>query len=104
MTKTLFLFAGTANCAGSKGSRGSREIFDEIATQADQMFRSGVPVQDNVDRYEVPEQFKNVTVHVPRSLRPILLDKSCGIGYLMADETAASRPAAASSSLLEKCR
>src|ERR1017187_8730440 len=34
-----------------------------------------------------------VTVQVPRSPRAILLDKSCGIGYLMVDECTASRPA-----------
>src|ERR1035441_6707070 len=36
---------------------------------------------------------KLVTVQVPRSPRAILLNKSCGIGYLMVDECTASRPA-----------
>lgn len=40
-----------------------REIFDDIATQAEYMFRSGVPVQEAVDRYAVPHKFKDLLIY-----------------------------------------
>jgi hypothetical protein len=40
-----------------------REIFDDIAEQAETMFKTGVPVEEAQHRYVVPEKFKNFPVY-----------------------------------------
>jgi hypothetical protein len=39
-----------------------REIFDDIAAQAETMFKAGVPVEEAQHRYVVPEKFKNFPI------------------------------------------
>ena len=38
------------------------DLFDDIAAQAEKMYKSGVPVEDAVDQYAVPERFKNIAI------------------------------------------
>jgi glyoxylase-like metal-dependent hydrolase (beta-lactamase superfamily II) len=59
---TLFV-PGHGQPCGQGGIASMCEIFDDIATQAENMFRSGVPVQEAVDRYVVPGEFKNLLIY-----------------------------------------
>jgi cyclase len=36
-----------------------REVFDNIAEQADRLYKAGVPVEEATERYVVPEKYKN---------------------------------------------
>ena len=36
-----------------------RSVFDDIADQAQKMFKAGVPAEEAADRYVVPEKWKN---------------------------------------------
>jgi glyoxylase-like metal-dependent hydrolase (beta-lactamase superfamily II) len=58
---TLFV-PGHGQLCGQRGIATVREIFDDIAAQADKMFRAGVPVEEAQHRYVVPEKFKNFPV------------------------------------------
>src|SRR5580692_8254770 len=58
---TLFV-PGHGQLCGQRGVATVREIFDDIAAQADKMFRAGVPVEEAQHRYVVPEKFKNFPV------------------------------------------
>ncbi len=59
---TLFV-PGHGRPCGQEGIASLREIFDEIAGQAEKMFKSGVPVEDAVDRYIVPGKFKDLPIY-----------------------------------------
>jgi glyoxylase-like metal-dependent hydrolase (beta-lactamase superfamily II) len=59
---TLFV-PGHGQLCGQRGIATVREIFDDIAAQADKMFRAGVPVEEAQHRYVVPEKFKNFPVY-----------------------------------------
>jgi glyoxylase-like metal-dependent hydrolase (beta-lactamase superfamily II) len=37
-------------------------LFDDVAAQAEKMYKSGVPAEDAADQYVVPEQFKDVAI------------------------------------------
>jgi glyoxylase-like metal-dependent hydrolase (beta-lactamase superfamily II) len=58
---TLFV-PGHGQLCGQEGIASIREIFDDIAAQAEKMFKSGVPVQEATNRYVVPEKFKNFPI------------------------------------------
>jgi cyclase len=58
---TLFV-PGHGQICGQEGITRLREVFDDIAGQAEKMFKAGVPVEDAQHRYVVPEQFKNFPV------------------------------------------
>jgi len=55
---TLFI-PGHGQLCGQEGVASLREIFDAIAAHAENMFKSGVPVQEATNRYVVPDKFKN---------------------------------------------
>src|SRR6266404_3081740 len=55
---TLFV-PGHGQLCGQEGIARNREIFDDIAGQAEKMFNSGVPLQEATNRYVVPDKFKN---------------------------------------------
>jgi glyoxylase-like metal-dependent hydrolase (beta-lactamase superfamily II) len=58
---TLFV-PGHGQLCGQEGIASIREIFDDIAAQAEKMFKSGVPVQEATNRYVVPDKFKNFPI------------------------------------------
>ncbi|HKW56413.1 MAG TPA: MBL fold metallo-hydrolase [Candidatus Acidoferrum sp.] len=58
---TLFV-PGHGQICGQEGIARIREVFDDIAGQAEKMFKAGVPVEDAQHRYVVPEQFKNFPI------------------------------------------
>ena len=59
---TLFV-PGHGQLCGQRGIAALREIFDDIAEQAETMFKAGVPVEEAQHRYVVPEKFKNFPVY-----------------------------------------
>src|SRR5438132_7940143 len=58
---TLFV-PGHGQLCGQRGIATVREVFDDIAAQADKMFSAGVPVEEAQDRYVVPEKFKKFPI------------------------------------------
>jgi glyoxylase-like metal-dependent hydrolase (beta-lactamase superfamily II) len=59
---TLFV-PGHGQLCGQEGIVTIRELFDDIAAQAENMFKSGVPVQEAANRYVVPGKFKNFPIY-----------------------------------------
>jgi glyoxylase-like metal-dependent hydrolase (beta-lactamase superfamily II) len=59
---TIFV-PGHGQICGQEGIATIREVFDDIAGQAEKMYKAGVPVQEAVDRYVVPDQFKNFPIY-----------------------------------------
>jgi len=59
---TLFV-PGHGQICGQEGVAALRELFDDIAGQAEKMFKSGVPVDEAQHRYVVPDQFKNFPIY-----------------------------------------
>jgi glyoxylase-like metal-dependent hydrolase (beta-lactamase superfamily II) len=58
---TLFV-PGHGQVCGQEGIATIREVFDDIAAQAEKMYKTGVPVEEAADRYVVPEKFKNFPI------------------------------------------
>jgi glyoxylase-like metal-dependent hydrolase (beta-lactamase superfamily II) len=59
---TLFV-PGHGQLCGQEGIATIREVFDDIAGQAEKMYKAGVPVEEAQHRYVVPEKFKNFPVY-----------------------------------------
>ena len=59
---TLFV-PGHGQLCGQEGIATIREVFDDIAAQAEKMFKAGVPVQEASQRYVVPDKFKNFPIY-----------------------------------------
>jgi len=59
--ETLFV-PGHGQLCGQEGIATIREVFDDIAAQAEKMYRAGVPVEEAAERYVVPEKFKNFPI------------------------------------------
>jgi glyoxylase-like metal-dependent hydrolase (beta-lactamase superfamily II) len=59
---TLFV-PGHGQICGQEGIAALREVFDDIAAQAEKMYKAGVPVEEAQQRYVVPEKFKNFPVY-----------------------------------------
>ena len=59
---TLFV-PGHGQICGQEGIATIREVFDDIAGQAEKMFKAGVPVQEASQRYVVPEKFKAFPIY-----------------------------------------
>ena len=55
---TLFV-PGHGQICGMEGVAVNRDVFDDIAGQAEKMYKAGMPVEEAAERYVVPEQFKN---------------------------------------------
>lgn len=53
---------GHGQICGQEGIASIREVFDDIAGQAEKMHKAGVPAEEAQHRYVVPEKFKNFTV------------------------------------------
>ena len=58
---TLFV-PGHGQICGQEGIATLREVFDDIAGQAEKMFKAGIPVEEAQHRYMVPDKFKNFPI------------------------------------------
>ena len=58
---TLFV-PGHGQICGQEGIASIREVFDDIAGQAEKMYKAGVPAEEAQHRYVVSEKFKNFPV------------------------------------------
>ena len=58
---TLFV-PGHGQLCGQEGIATIREVFDDIAGQAEKMHKAGVPAQEAAERYAVPDKFKNFPI------------------------------------------
>lgn len=56
--ETLFV-PGHGQICGQAGVAEMRSCFDDIAEQAEKSYKAGVPVEEAVERYVVPDKFKN---------------------------------------------
>jgi glyoxylase-like metal-dependent hydrolase (beta-lactamase superfamily II) len=59
---TLFV-PGHGQICGQEGIALIREVFDDIAGQAEKMYKAGVPAEEAQHRYVVPEKFKNFPIY-----------------------------------------
>ena len=59
---TIFV-PGHGQICGQEGVATIREVFDDIAGQAEKMFKAGVPVEEAQQRYLVPDKFKNFPIY-----------------------------------------
>ena len=57
---TLFV-PGHGQICGQEGIAMFRSLFDDIEEQAQKLYKAGVPVAEAVDRYVIPEKFKNIS-------------------------------------------
>jgi glyoxylase-like metal-dependent hydrolase (beta-lactamase superfamily II) len=55
---TLFV-PGHGQIFGQEGVAEMRSCFDDIAEQAEKSYKAGIPVEEAVERYAVPEKFKD---------------------------------------------
>jgi cyclase len=55
---TIFV-PGHGQLCGLEGVTLLRELFDDIAGQAEKLHRAGVPVEEAVERYVVPDKYRN---------------------------------------------
>ncbi len=58
---TIFV-PGHGQVCGQEGIATLREVFDDIAGQAEKMHKAGVPAQEAAERYVVPDKFKNFPI------------------------------------------
>jgi glyoxylase-like metal-dependent hydrolase (beta-lactamase superfamily II) len=58
---TLFV-PGHGQVCGQEGIATIREVFDDIAAQAEKMHKAGVPAEEAAERYVVPDKFKNFPI------------------------------------------
>ena len=58
---TIFV-PGHGQVCGQEGIASIREVFDDIAAQAEKMHQAGVPAQEATERYVVPDKFKNFPI------------------------------------------
>ena len=59
---TIFV-PGHGQICGQEGIASIREVFDDIAAQAEKMFRAGVGAEEAQHRYVVPDKFKNFPLY-----------------------------------------
>jgi cyclase len=55
---TLFV-PGHGHIMGQEGVAEMRSCFDDIAEQAEKSYKAGVPVEDAIERYVIPDRFKS---------------------------------------------
>jgi len=58
---TIFI-PGHGQVAGRDAVQLSADLFDDLAAQAEKMYKSGVPAEDAADQYVVPDKYKDVTI------------------------------------------
>lgn len=59
---TLFV-PGHGQLCGQEGVATLREVFDDIAAQAEKMYKAGVPAEEAQHRYVVPDKFKKFPIY-----------------------------------------
>ena len=59
---TLFV-PGHGQICGQEGIAALREVFDDIAGQAEKMYKAGLPAEEAQHRYLVPDKFKNFPIY-----------------------------------------
>jgi glyoxylase-like metal-dependent hydrolase (beta-lactamase superfamily II) len=62
LAKDTIFVPGHGQICGQEGIHSIREVFDDIAGQAEKMYKAGVPVEEAQHRYVVPEKFKDFPV------------------------------------------
>jgi len=58
---TIFV-PGHGQVAGRDAVQLSVDLFDDIAAQAEKMYKAGVPAEDAADQYVVPDKYKDVAI------------------------------------------
>ena len=58
---TIFV-PGHGQVCGQEGVATISEVFDDIAAQAEKLYKAGVPVEEATERYVVPDKFKNFPI------------------------------------------
>ena len=58
---TVFV-PGHGQICGQEAIALMRALFDDIEEQANKLYKASVPVEEAIDKYEVPEKFKNVAI------------------------------------------
>jgi glyoxylase-like metal-dependent hydrolase (beta-lactamase superfamily II) len=58
---TIFV-PGHGQLCGREGVQLSLDLFDDVAAQAEKLYKSGVPAEDAEDQYVVPDKFKSVAI------------------------------------------
>jgi hypothetical protein len=58
---TIFV-PGHGQLCGPEGVKLLADLFDDIAAQAEKMYKAGLPAEDAADQYVVPEKFKGVAI------------------------------------------
>lgn len=58
---TLFV-PGHGQICGQEGIQKIRDVFDNLAAQAEKLYQAGVPVAEAMHRYAVPEKFKSLGI------------------------------------------
>lgn len=58
---TIFV-PGHGQICGPEGVQLLLDLFDDISAQAEKMHKAGVPAEDAMDQYVVPEKYKNVAI------------------------------------------
>jgi glyoxylase-like metal-dependent hydrolase (beta-lactamase superfamily II) len=59
---TIFV-PGHGQICGQEGVQRLREVFDDIAEQAEKMHKAGVPAAEAAEEYVIPEKFKNLGIY-----------------------------------------
>jgi glyoxylase-like metal-dependent hydrolase (beta-lactamase superfamily II) len=60
--KDALFVPGHGQVCGQEGIATLRAVMDDLANQAEKFFKAGVPVAEAVQRYEVPERFKDFPI------------------------------------------
>jgi glyoxylase-like metal-dependent hydrolase (beta-lactamase superfamily II) len=58
---TIFV-PGHGQIGGRETVQQLADLFDDVAAQAEKMYKSGVPAEDAADQYVVPEKYKDVVI------------------------------------------
>lgn len=61
--KDTIFSPGHGQICGQEGIASIREVFDDIAGQAEKMYKAGVPVEEAQHRYVVSDRFKNFPIY-----------------------------------------
>jgi glyoxylase-like metal-dependent hydrolase (beta-lactamase superfamily II) len=59
--ETLFV-PGHGQICGQEGIKTLSDVFDDIAQQAEKMYKAGVPVEEAAHRYTTPEKFQKLGI------------------------------------------
>ncbi len=63
LEKDTVFVPGHGQICGQEGIADLREVFDDIAEQAEKMYKAGVPAEEAQHRYVVPDKVKNFPIY-----------------------------------------